>query len=127
VPIPVAIFATLDGQGQIDLALEAMTRLNVGLLRGRSVPTLYSSGVRYAPEIGGRDDHGREAWLTVPELYARGRGDCEDLACALAAEYRRRGIAATAIAKPSTVGFHIVVRTPDGKLHDPSRVLGMGR
>jgi hypothetical protein len=95
--------------------LEAMVRINVeARRRGYSIPPLYQSAVRYQ-----REPRGAERWQTAPWLFERGRGDCEDLACARAA-----------VAKPpqERVGggrlFHIVVDR-GGSIEDPSRKLGM--
>lgn len=69
----------------------------------------------------------REQWLTVDAIRARGGGDCEDLAAAIAAEIRvRDGVRAVAhpyLARPRLV--HVVVKLPGGRLIDPSRTGGM--
>ena len=70
---------------------------------------------------------GREQWLTIPQLYKKGVGDCEDLGAALAAEYRVAGVYAVAFAKRTgKKKFHTLVDVA-GVIEDPSRVLGMGR
>jgi hypothetical protein len=87
---------------------------------GRPLPPLYESGVRYSRA----DPH--ERWQLPSETFARGRGDCEDLASWRAAELRARG-------EPATVGvrrtgprvLHAIVVRGDGSIEDPSRRLGM--
>lgn len=107
--------------------LAALTALNEQYLRDHpNTPHLYQSGVRYRREgkyLRGRQ---KEKWLTIPLLYIVRFGDCEDLAAANAAFHRVRGVKAIAVAKPSSIGFHIVTQLPDGTIEDPSRVLGMG-
>lgn len=117
--------------------LDLLTRINWRFLRDnpRTVP-LYQSGVRYRDE-----PYGQEEWQDIPTLYKAQFGDCEDLACALAAERQRQGVAARAtykwkqirIRSPKTGQlenvflFHIIVVLPDGSIEDPSKRLGMGR
>lgn len=124
-PIPIAItFGVVDAE-TLQAALDALTALNRTIRAraaraGRPLPTLYEAGVGYlreAPRVGGA----AEDWQTVDRLYQRGKGDCEDLACALAAEIP----GARAVPRRSSVGWHIVVRLPDGTIDDPSRRLGM--
>lgn len=107
--------------------LAALTALNEQYLRDNpTTPKLYESGVRYAREGKYRLGRQKEKWLTVPLVLLLRRGDCEDLACFRAAEHRVAGVKAIAVAKESSIGFHIVVQMPDGQIEDPSRVLGMG-
>lgn len=107
--------------------LEAQVRINVEAhQRGYRLPPLYTSGVRYE-----REPRGQERWLSAPWIYELGAGDCEDLACARAAELRLAGLPAFAIPKAPTarVGggklYHIIVDRTGGELEDPSRRLGM--
>lgn len=93
----------------------------------RGVPQLYESGVRYQEEARGKED-----WLDIPEIISRGVADCEDLACWRIAELRvrERERATPAIKRTQldrTTVYHIAVRRQNGRLEDPSRVLGMGR
>lgn len=108
--------------------LEALVRVNQEILRSapRRFPTLYKSGVRYRQE--GRDKRGNrtEDWLTIPELYRRGYGDCEDLVGALVAQLRASGVNAKPwIYKTQARLWHVVVKMPDGRIEDPSARLGM--
>jgi len=103
-----------------------LTLHNLDWLRQHpETPRLYVSGVRYQ-----REPDGLERWQSIPELLASKRGDCEDLACALAAERRFYDrIPARAVARGRHQGdhvlYHVVVQYPDGRLEDPSRRLGM--
>lgn len=104
--------------------LEGLTALNFYMLTsarglGGDIPSLYESGVRYQ-----REPPGRERWLTIPELYSRGVGDCEDLAAARAAELRLAGELAKAIVVQTPRGsYHAVVERGDGTVEDPSLLL----
>lgn len=108
--------------------LAALTQLNVEFLKQHpQAPHIYQSGVRYQREGKTRSGKQKEKWLTYPLLLLLRHGDCEDLSAALAACYRVRGIAAIAVARESSIGYHIVVQLPDGTFEDPSRMLGMGQ
>ena len=102
--------------------LEGLTLLDMVLMeQAGGLPSLYESGVRYKPE-----PPGRERWLNANELLAVGVGDCEDLGAFRAAELRRKGIAARAVAiRTGRKKFHTVVLLPDKTFEDPSVRLGM--
>ncbi len=106
--------------------LEALTLVNVAWLREQpAAPWLYESGVRYEEEPPGRDE-----WQDIPETIKRREGDCEDLACWRLAELRVRSLEdARPFVKCSVYGprtvYHVAVRRSDGRIEDPSRVLGM--
>jgi hypothetical protein len=107
--------------------LAALTALNEQYLREHpNTPKLYESGVRYSREGKYRLGRQKEKWLTVPLVLILKRADCEDLACFRASEHRVAGVAAVAVPVESSIGYHIVVRMPNGTIEDPSRVLGMG-
>lgn len=112
-------------EASLTAALVGLTAYNAEWLRAHpSAPSLYASGVRYK-----REDKGREDWQTLPELLARGHGDCEDLAAALAAELQVSGEDPDAAAVATHVReglWHIRVLRGDGTTEDPSAVLGMG-
>lgn len=99
--------------------------VNLALLN-RGVPgvskALHDKRVRYDR----RDP--RELWLTIRGLWERERGDCEDLALAVAAERTAAGYPSEAILHPVRPGLlHAVVRDKkSGLLLDPSRTGGMG-
>lgn len=109
-------------------ALEALVRINADWLRENpGAPPLYESGVRYAVE-----PTGYELWDPYALLLARGAGDCDDLACARAAELRERHGEwnARADCYPSSIKngrrtWHAIVVRADGTVEDPSARLGM--
>lgn len=127
----------------IVICLETLTKINEWHLGRKSLPSysserlamrmppLYASGVHYEEE-----PPGEEEWLDIPTLYRQGWGDCEDLACARAAELRHyKGIAAVPCIKtkqfpipgsdrPMTL-VHVMVLLPNGEIEDPSLRLGM--
>lgn len=107
--------------------LEALVAVNFAWLRENpKAPWLYESGVRYEEEPRGRDD-----WQDIPETISLRVGDCEDLGCWRIAELRVRAhehalpFIKRSIDGPRTV-YHVAVRRADGRLEDPSRLLGMG-
>lgn len=93
-----------------------------------SLPSIYD-----APVVYRREAPGHEQFCGVRTVLERGYGDCEDLACALAAWYaERRGELAVPHITWRPLGrgawlYHITVRRADGRIEDPSRELGMGR
>lgn len=71
--------------------------------------------MEYIPEVT------TEEWLDIPTMIDEGGGDCEDLACARVAEYRRMGIPAKPHVKWRVMGdrsnrFHALTAVP---LADP--------
>lgn len=108
---------TVRSMHELQLLLDCMTAFNRGWRSLHpNVPPLYRSGVRY------RREYPREDWRTLPVLIRKRFGDCEDLACARAAELP----GARAIARSEGPGlFHIVVRHASGRIEDPSVRLGM--
>ncbi len=102
--------------------LEGLTLLDMVLMeQAGGLPPLYESGIRYR-----REPPGRERWLTATEVLAVGVGDCEDLGAYRAAELRRAGVAARAVAiRTGRKKFHTVVLLPDKTFEDPSVRLGM--
>lgn len=131
----------------LQIALEALTKINEWHLRraledGRPLPRLYDSGVFYEEEPPGQED-----WLDIPTLYKIGKGDCEDLGCALTAERRvydgvqsipfirhkfipsqeliTSGYPKKDIPREGIFLVHILSMLPDGTIEDPSKVLGM--
>lgn len=110
--------------------LSLLVVINESWLRAHPrAPKLYESGVRYRRERPGRED-----WLTVPSILERGHGDCEDLASWRIAELRLTGIRAHPRITFRRFGpggrfslYHITLVYPDGRVEDPSRLLGMGQ
>lgn len=129
------------------IALEALTKidewhLQQGIISGNPYPRLYDSGVYYEEEAPGKED-----WLDIPTLYRLGKGDCEDLGCALTAERRvydgipskpylrhkfipsqeliMSGYPKKNIPRDGLFLVHILSQLPDGTIEDPSKMLGM--
>lgn len=134
------------------LALQAMCVINEHHLR-RSlrraarglcapVPPLMESGVRYK-----EDPPGEENWKDCYAVLADGHGDCDRLVAWRVAELRVAGINAEPVLKwqkvprwmmiqsghpPDQVPeegidmVHCLVRFPDGRVEDTSKLLGMG-
>lgn len=102
--------------------LRGLVAANLVILRRNPrMPALYESGVRYVPE-----PVGMENWLTYDQVLRAGKGDCEDLSAARSAELIRVGIMAwPEVIRTGRRRFHAVVRYPDGRIEDPSKILGM--
>lgn len=114
-----------DSPRALGALLLAVYALDIAyLLDHPNTPSLYASGVRYAPE----PDEIREDWATIPVILARGWGDCDDLAPWRAAELTvREGLRAVPQLVRGTRPnqYHVVVRVSDGRWEDPSARLGM--
>jgi hypothetical protein len=106
------------------LGLEYLTNINEWHLSRKRYPPLYRSGVVYHTEPFGEED-----WCDIPTCLEKGWGDCEDLGCWRAAELRNSGIRAMPDFKHKVIAgitvIHILVKWPDGRIEDPSKVLGM--
>jgi len=104
----------------IEAAVESLVLQNVELMKRRSYPPLYSSGIRYREEPQGQDD-----WKTVDRTFADGVGDCEDVGGIRAAELRCMGdhAAKVKVLRIDESRFHAVVQRGDGVMEDPSRIL----
>ena len=121
-----------QGQGDIDFALSLATVIALRQLRKYpNIPKLYASGVRYARDVC-RAPHvagACERFLSPLDVLREGKiGDCDDLAPWLAAQRIIEGdrrARAISIRAPG-IGFHAIVRRGDGRIEDPSKVLGMG-
>ena len=134
--------------GAIKPILEALTTVDLIYLSTHHVPPLYQAGVRYQEEPRGKPGiigSPNEEFASVPAVYARGWGDCDDLAPWRCAELRKLGFKAKIRVQwkkfPNGKLFHIVVRrfgaVPDWNprfmvrdkdgtvIEDPSRALGM--
>lgn len=105
-------------------ATMGLVALNRVIMRRRPLPPLYRSGVRYRIE-----GVGNENWNTADVVFRKGIGDCEDLAAWRVAELQLAGElgAMPHIIKTGFKRYHAQVRRADGRIEDPSRVLGMGR
>lgn len=76
---------------------------------------------------------GVEVFMSTPELYRRGKGDCNELVPVRLAELWRAGIIASPYLTKSPmrnekggISYHAIVHYPDGSAEDPSLILGMG-
>jgi hypothetical protein len=122
-----SIVMPFSGQRELSAALGAATALGMQQIGWYGLPPLYSSGVRYvrevcrAPNVPGAC----ERFLTPAQSMVERDCDCDDLAVWRAAELQLRGERARAVAIPSSVGWHVVVRRADGTIEDPSKILGM--
>lgn len=110
----------------LDAALEAVTRLNQGLIQSGQSPTshqLIARGARWQPEKPGDEhfDHGAI-------IAARGHGDCDDWAPLHAATLRVTGAdpgARAIVRKSGPARWHAIVQRSDGTIDDPSLAAGM--
>ena len=110
-------------------ALWCLVAVNLWCLRRarrmrRGYPPIYRA-VCYEPE-----PLGQEVWQSIPAMYQRGVGDCEDLTCARVAERIAVGDACRPALKPQrrpngSILYHVVIENPDGTIEDPSKPLGM--
>ena len=105
--------------------LEAVAQANVDFLREYpNTPPLYKAGVVYEEE-----PPGVEEFLDIPEVYSRGATDCANLCAWRVAELRKAGVKARFrliwTRTPRGRIFHVQVRHPNGRIEDPSVLLGM--
>lgn len=117
-------------EGAYLLLLDALTSINIwarrlAAERRAPFPSVYDGALRYEEE-----PPGFEIWATTPALFARGVGDCEDIAADRAAELQLAGIPARAVIRMearNTNGtyWHVLVKHPNGTLEDPCIPLGM--
>jgi hypothetical protein len=137
----------------LQICLNGLTQINVWHFRrslkqfakgetGSVLPPLYTSGVVYREEEPGHED-----WLDVPAVLKQGYADCEDLAAYRAAELIVAGFDVEPVIKWQWISrdlmikqgypahklpskgvwlVHCCVRWPDGRIEDPSKILGMG-
>jgi len=122
------------GDADREISNEAMNHMLMALVaidkdylrKFPNTPLIYESGVRYVEEPPGQDD-----WQDIPTTLDAGNGDCEDLACWRCAELQVRfGIHAMPFyhwreGTDGSLTFHIQVQYPNGKIEDPSCILGM--
>jgi hypothetical protein len=111
---------------QRNLVLRALRDINVVGLTLDPLPPLYRTHVRYRREARDKSGRRKEEWLTAHEGYRRGFMDCEDLAAWRSAELKLGGVEALPHAYETSIGWHIKVIWPNGKVEDPSKILGMG-
>ncbi len=115
--------------------LHALCCIDYEYLQSFRVPPIYRSGVRYDNPRAGKKE-----WFDVGKCMEEKLGDCKDLACWLVAEHWMKGIRSRPYIRYRTKHYvdasgrrkrfslyHVLVQLPNGKLEDPSRVLGMGQ
>lgn len=117
-------FQVVPDAQRLRIMVDALVRLNLYEMKKRRFRPLYDTDVVYRRE--NRRPGQSERWQTIKDVYRRGYGDCEDLSAIRVAELRRQGIRAVPWFKRRKNIWHVLVRHPDGKLEDPSRILGMG-
>lgn len=124
--MPYVIVGIALNESEIQEAIDAVTRINVGQLRAGGIPRIYESGVVYEREAKGPPMPGVERFQTARDVHLLGHGDCDGLAPWRAAECIVDGDRrARAVVVPSSVGYHVIVRRGDGTTEDPSAELGM--
>lgn len=111
----------------LDVMLDSLFRIDCLYLQAHpDTPWLYQSGIRYMEEPPGQED-----WQDIPTCLKMGLADCEDVACWRAAEVTvRQGIRVRPFfrehkRKDGGMLYHILVGYPDGRIEDPSAILGM--
>jgi len=106
--------------------LDALVTVNRLYIRTHHVPPLYQSGVRYMQEP---EDGKPEEFAAIPVVLSRGWADCDDLAPYRVAELQEAGekarIRITWRRHGKRRTYHVLVRRGDGRIEDPSRLLGM--
>ena len=114
--------------GILDAVLEAQTRAAAAQIRAGEAPdarAMIANGVRWRPEPWA------EEHFDLPAVVAaRGWGDCDDLAPALAGSLRASGEddgARAVVYQSGPHRYHVVVRTSLGEILDPSLDAGMKR
>ena len=117
-------------EGAYLLLLDALTTINIwarkrAAKRRAPYPSVYDGAIQYVEE-----PPGFEIWATTPALYARGVGDCEDIAADRAAELQLQGVPARAVIRLENRNekgtfWHVLVKHPNGALEDPCIPLGM--
>jgi hypothetical protein len=114
----------LDGLVSVNLA-----QMNNAKLPAKQFPVItgiQAGKIRY--RRADPDEHW-QSWREIMEQVdedGRGYADCEDLASAVAAELLRNGVKArTFVYRSGPKLFHVVVKTDQWGLIDPSRAAGM--
>ena len=120
----IRITLNLEANNRKDLRffLNRLVSLNRYFMRTRTIPALYKSGTVYAREVIGRHS---ENWQTCIQIARSKVGDCEDLAAYRVAELCELGEDAKIRLSLKGRTWHVTVRRGDGRVEDPSRILGM--
>ncbi len=104
------------------LLLDCLTAINIWSRQRWHFPSVYDGQLRYE-----REPPGLEIWASTPALFARGFGDCEDLAADRVAELVVQGVAARTVLdleRRSASGdqYHVLLEHAGGR-EDPSAAL----
>lgn len=124
-----SIVVPFDSPDEINLALAALTVIDLHEMRRHKLPKLYQSGVRYQRDVCAADKL-RETcnqFLTARQVLKQRKAACGPLSAYRAAELMLGGDSrarAFAVESPG-VGWHCKVRHGDGRIECPSTVLGM--
>jgi hypothetical protein len=119
--------SSLENAECLKALLDCLIACNLSYLRHHAAPKLYEAKIVY-----GRT----QEWERIPDVIARGYGDCKSLSAWRIAELVHNRVYGGQIPKPvfrwsirpgTTIkDFHILIQRPDGEWECPSRVLGMG-
>lgn len=125
--MPVRLTMVVDTLPELEAAVNGLAGVCQAQIedpanRGKIKP-LYASGVRYK-----REPPGREIWQPILETLRLRTGDCEDLCGARLGELWAMGEtgARARVVKITPQLRHVMVARADGRLEDPSKLLGMG-
>lgn len=116
----------------IIMTLQTLVGINRWQLRQRRYPLLYRSGIYY------KTIPPATQWYDIPTLMKVGYGDCKNLVAWRVAELLNAGVECKPCIKwkyvdcedsrglPFTILLiHVMVMYPDGRIEDPSAILGM--
>lgn len=93
-------------------------------IRGRVLPPVVKSGIRYKRETRRQGDP--ENWQLPLTLLRTKRGDCEDIATYECVRLRAAGFNCSVLLQAQGGGlYHAVVVLPNGKVYDPCLGVGM--
>ena len=126
----VAVVSFANSREAFQALLECVYQLDCLYLHSvPDCPRIYESGVRFRPEDRDCPDGTcqEERFCTIPVVLRARVGDCDDLAPWRAAELTvRDGIPARPVIVPvGPHSWHVVVQLADGRVEDPSALLGM--
>lgn len=126
-PVRISIVVLAATTADVELALRATITWNRAYLRlyPETAP-LYESGVFYARESERWREAGEERFVVIPLCFQTRGIDCDDAVAWRCAELQEQGINAEPhVYQTGEDLYHCVVRYPDGRIEDPSRILGM--
>ena len=112
--------------GSAEALLNGLARSNALVVRLYNLPDLYAAGVKYKREPRGSG----ESWKGIRQVMRDRYADCDDLSAARAGELIATGAdpgARVLVYRTGARTLHAVVARSDGRIEDPSRILGMGR